>query len=399
MRYTQILLKTSKESPSDENAKNAELLIRGGFVQKEMAGVYSYLPLGLRVLRKIENIVREEMNAVGASEVLMPALTPRDRWEKTGRANVDIAFSPTEKTILGWSHEEMATPLVQRFCNSPKDFPKCVFQIQTKFRNEPRAKSGLLRGREFLMKDAYSFHLTQEDFEKYYDVMTGAYHRIYSRLGIGELTKLVAASGGEFSKFSHEFQTISPIGEDEIFWDEKSETWFNAELADQFEKSKKSAHAIEVGNIFPLATKYSDAFKFGIDGTSVIMGCYGIGISRLLGTIVEIFHDENGIVWPKNIAPAQVYLAPIGKDDAVFEKSDALYNELLKEKIEVLYDDRRDKKTGPGTKFADHELLGIPFRVVLSENLLAENLVEIVDRKTGTVKKITTEKLIEFLKK
>ncbi len=564
MKYSNILLKTSKESPTDENSRNAELLIRGGFINKEMAGVYSYLPLGLKVLRKIEDIVREEMEAVGASEILMPALSAKTNWERTGRWDeVDVLFkmelSGGREIALNPTHEEVVTPLVQTFANSPKDFPKCVFQIQNKFRNEPRAKSGLLRGREFLMKDAYSFHTSQEDFEKYYDVMKQAYHKIYKRLGIGDITKFVAADGGAFSEFSHEFQTLSPIGEDELFYIKSEDRYLNREITPcvaerwnneeepiaemeevlgkgiigveelskflnipvekttktiLFETEKKAviaaavrgnreidtrklrklvgckslelaseetvknvtgspvgyagvlhlpkevqvfwdetcqdrvnfemgankenyhtininfgrdiekpAHfydikvaqagdfypetgeqyetykAIEVGNIFPLSHKFSKAFSFHSEGKDIIMGCYGIGISRTMGALAEIFADEKGLVWPENVAPAKVYLAPIGRDDRVFEKADALYKELQDAGIDVLYDDRRDKKTGPGTKFSDAELLGIPYRVVLSERNLEADTAEVVARKDGKTQNIPLEKLVSFFRK
>jgi prolyl-tRNA synthetase len=525
-----------------------------------MAGVYSYLPLGLKVLRNIENIVRKEMEKAGASEVLMPAMSPKSYWDKTGRWDkIDVLFkvelSGGKEVALNPTHEEVVTPLVQKFANYPKDFPKCVFQIQNKFRNEARAKSGLLRGREFLMKDAYSFHTSEESFEEYYAVMTNAYHNIYRELGIGDITKLVAADGGEFSEFSHEFQTISPIGEDEIFylpskdeylnreitpctapkwenldeevlpmkdvlgeniigvedlakfldlpvekttktilfetetgeviagvvrgnreidtrklckvarfkklelaseetvlrvtgcpvgyagvlnlqedikvfWDESCENRVNFEMGANkehyhtininfgrdLEKPAKFydikvaqngdfspetgekyevKKAIEVGNIFPLATKFSRAFNFKIDGNEVIMGCYGIGISRIMGALVEIFADDKGIVWPENVAPAKIYLAPIGKDDAVYAKADELYIKFREKNIEVLYDNRREKKVGPGQKFADHELLGIPYRVVISDRLLPNGNVELVERKTGKTEIISLEELME----
>lgn len=558
MKYTDILLKTSKEKPADETSKNAELLIRGGYINKEMAGVYTYLPLGLKVLRNIENIVRKEMEKAGASEILMPAMSPKKYWETTKRwDSIDVLFkvelSGGKEIALNPTHEEVVTPLVQKFANSPKDFPKTVFQIQNKFRNEARAKSGLLRGREFLMKDAYSFHTSLEDFEKYYDVMTKAYHNIYRELGIGDITKLVAADGGEFSDFSHEFQTISPIGEDEIFYLKSSDKYLNREItpcaAERWNNSeekllpmedvlgegiigveelakflklpvekttktilfesedrkvvaavvrgnreidarklckiagfkklemaseetvlrvtgspvgyagvlnlsdevavywdescdnrvnfemganKENYHtvnvnfgrdlekpakfydlkvaqagdsdpesgevyetmrAIEVGNIFPLSTKFSDAFKFKLEGKSVIMGCYGIGISRIMGALVEIFADDKGIVWPENIAPAQIYLAPIGKDDAVYEKADELYAKFREKNVKVLYDNRKGKKVGPGQKFADHELLGIPYRVVISDRLLPDGNVEIVERATEKTEIVSFEEL------
>ncbi len=569
MKYSHLYVKTQKESPKSEDSCNAELLIRGGFIRKEMAGVYSFLPLGLRVLEKIKNIVREEMNEAGAVEILMSALAPRENWEKTKRwdgmgclykldtaAGAQVALSPT--------HEEIVTPLVQSFCKSWKDFPVCTYQMQTKFRNEPRAKSGLLRGREFLMKDAYSFHTSQADFEKYYEIQKQAYIKIYERLGMGHLTCLVAADGGDFSEFSHEFQTKCETGEDTIFHVKSKNISFNKEIAParaplitekdkkllplqeikteniigvedlvkflkvpvekttktlfletdkgefivaavrgnysiserklrravgcktlrmasevavrkvtdaeighagllglpehvrvfmdesmkgrmNFEMGTNKTHyhtinvnfgrdlpepkefydiklaqegdlypdtgevyevfkGIEVGNIFPLATKFSDAFNFKFADEvgkeyPVIMGCYGLGISRVMGALVEIFHDEKGIKWPRAVAPFHVYLAAIGKDGNVYSEAEKLYAELQKSSIEVLYDDRQDKKIGPGQKFSDHELLGIPCRLVLSERTLEEGVIEFVDRETGKIEKVKRGEVVKFVEK
>ncbi|HEY5714595.1 MAG TPA: proline--tRNA ligase, partial [Candidatus Gracilibacteria bacterium] len=449
------------------------------------------------------------------------------------------------------------TPIMKHFAQSPKDFPKCVYQIQNKFRNEPRAKSGIMRGREFLMKDAYSFHLSDACFMDFYEKMKEVYLEVYKQLGLGDLTFITVASGGDFTeKFSHEFQTLCPVGEDEIYYDEKHDLWWNKEiapaiapavdekdtetkerqdvkgenivgvqeLADFFgipvEKTTKTMlfedekgnviaaavrggydineiklknvlgckslklaspetvrritrsevgyagildlpkevriimddsvggrlnfecganktdhHSInvnfgrdiplpekfydikvakacdlnpetnkpyrvekaaEVGNIFPLETKFSDAFDFKVDGNRVIMGSYGIGVSRVMGVMAELFSDEKGLIWPANVAPFQVYLAPIGKNDAVYAKTEDLYKSLNAAGIEVLYDDRQDKKTSPGQKFADHELLGIPYRVVLSETLLEKNQAEVVARKDGKVEMIDLDQLIKY---
>ncbi len=410
MKYSHLFTKTSKDKPAGEESHNAQLLIQAGYIKKEMAGVYSFLPLGLRTLRNIENIVREEMDRVGAQECLMPALAPQENWQKTGRWDtVDVLYKlelPNGKEVaLSPTHEEVVTPLVQQFCHSYKDFPTCVYQVQWKFRNEPRAKSGLLRGREFLMKDAYSFHLSMEDFEAYYQIQRKAYERIYDRLGIGDITKFVAADGGDFSKFSHEFQTFSEIGEDEIFIDKETGEAFNKEIvSEEDQKSGKYdvKKAVEVGNIFPLATKFSKAFDFkgiGSDGkpAEVIMGCYGIGISRIMGVLAEIFSDEKGLKWPENVAPFQVYLAAIGRDDAVFEKTEELYKTLLSKGIEVLYDDRREKKVGPGQKFADQELMGIPQRILISEKLLADENLEHYDRASGETQILKIEAYLKTL--
>jgi prolyl-tRNA synthetase len=568
MKYSQLFVKTQKELPSQENSKNAELLIRAGFIKKEMAGVYSYLPLGYRVLRKVEEIVREEMNKADAVEILMPIMSPQENWKKTDRWDMDVLYkleTDLEKhAALCPTHEEVVTPLVQTYCQSHKDFPLCVYQIQAKFRNEPRAKSGLLRGREFLMKDAYSFHSNQEDFERYYEVQKQAYHKIYERMGLGGITHVVAASGGDFSEFSHEFQTVCETGEDTIFHVKSKDEYLNKEIAPSaapsvsyddkemmamedkegkgiigveelaeflkipvekttktllFETDKgeliaaavrggydvnelklkkvvgckslqlaaeavvknvtgaeigfagllnlpkevkvfmddsmkgrinfemganqtdfhtinvnfgrdieepkefydfkvaqegdlypetgevyKTFRAIEVGNIFPLSTKFSNAFGMkAIDengrGQPVIMGCYGIGISRTMGAVAEVFHDEKGLKWPKAITPFHIYLAAIGRNDAVYTEAEKLVAGLEKAGVEVFYDDRRDKKVGPGQKFSDHELMGMPARIVMSERTMEEGVVEFVDRATGEMQKVKKDKVVDFVTK
>ena len=412
MKYTHLLLKTQKELPAKEESRNAELLIRGGFVKKEMAGVFSYLPLGLRVLRQIEQIVREEMDNIGAQEIRMSELCPKENWLQTGRWDkVDVLYklpmAEGKEVALSPTHEEIVTPLVQQFCHSHKDFPTCVYQIQTKFRNEPRAKSGLLRGREFQMKDAYSFHTTQEDFEKYYEIQKEAYFRVYERLGLPKGKVVVTeASGGDFAEFtSHEFQALSPIGEDTIYINNETGEAINEEVISEADKNSgkfSCEKAIEVGNIFPLGSKYTDAFKFksiAEDGkpTQIIMGCYGIGISRLMGAIAEIFSDEKGLIWPESITPFKVYLAAIGKSDEPYQKAEEIYSQLKSAGISVIYDDRRDKKVGPGQKFADHELLGIPVRVVVSERGLGTGKLEVVNRKSGEVEEVAVEEIVKFL--
>ena len=323
MRQSKLFTKTKKEAPSDEVSKNAELLVRGGFVHKEMAGVFSYLPLGLRVLKKIENIIREEMDKAGAQEVLMTALQNPELWKKTGRWDdevVDAWFKTKLKNDtelgLGLSHEEPLVNILSSFVSSYKDLPLAVYQIQTKFRNELRAKSGILRGREFMMKDAYSFHATEEDFEEFYEKMKDVYKNIFKRAGIGHLTYLTFASGGIFSKYSHEFQTITSAGEDTIYVDEASAVAVNQEVFNDevlsslgLEKEKLAERtAIEVGNIFELKTKFSQPFNFSYTDEKgekkiILMGCYGIGLGRLMGTIVEVLSDDKGIIWPSSVAP------------------------------------------------------------------------------------------------
>lgn len=414
MRVSQLFTKTSKTAPADEMAKNAQLLIRAGFVHKEMAGVYAYLPLGLRVLENIKKIVREEMDAIGGQEVMMTALQPKDIFEKTDRwsdEKVDNWFktklSSGTELGLGLTHEEPIVDALSGYVNSYKDLPLYVYQIQNKFRNELRAKSGLLRGREFVMKDMYSMARTQEEHAELYERAADAYRRVYERLGIGDITYRTAADGGIFTeKFSDEFQTLSDIGEDTIYVDEEKHFAVNEEVyTDEnlaklgLDKSKLvEKRGVEVGNIFPLESKYTDAldvYYTDEDGNrqSIIMGCYGIGISRLMGVLAEHFSDDKGLVWPENVAPAKVYLVRIGGEEAV-KHADELYAELQEKGIDVLYDDRDER---PGAKFADSELMGIPYRITVSDRLLAEKTYEYTPRMSGLTEVLTHEELLAKL--
>lgn len=402
MLQSKYFIKTKKEAPKDETAINAQLLIRGNFIDKEMAGVYSFLPLGLRVLKKIENIVREEVNNITGKEqeILMPALQPRELWEETQRweaMDVLYRFQDQQKKwlALGPTHEEVLTDIIRRNVSSYKDLPLAVFQIQTKFRDELRAKAGLLRGREFLMKDLYSFHASEEDRKEYYQKAIKAYKKIFKRCGLNAL--MAEASGGSFSKeFSHEFQVQTPSGEDLVVFCPNGDFSKNKEVTDLREGGKCpncDAHlidvkTIEVGNIFTLGTKFSDAMGASYvdaDGQKkpIIMGCYGIGISRIMGTIAEVSNDERGMIWPKEIAPFQIHLISIPSRDKSIDKKvkkTALetYKKLLALGIEVLYDDRED--VSPGAKFADSDLIGIPLRLVVSEKTLAVSSVEWKER-------------------
>ncbi len=383
--------KTTKSAQADAESANAKFLTQGGFVDQEMAGVYTWLPLGLSVLRKVEQIVREEMNALGALEVFMPSLQPKEYWEKTKRwEGVDILFklkSQTEKDYaLGCTHEEVVTPLVQKFIQSYKEVPLAVYQINTKFRDELRAKSGVLRGREFRMKDMYSFHTAQEDLNKFYYRALQAYVKVFSRCGIN--VKVVQASGGIFtSNVSHEFQAITPAGEDTLIACESCSFGQNLEIATVKEGDAcpecrgklVKTKGIEVGNIFDLGTKYTDAFEFSVNNAEgstqrLLMGCYGIGTSRLVGAIVETFHDEKGIIWPESIAPYRVHLVVLaGKDEKVMQEAERLYGEMQKAGIEVLFDDRDESA---GRKFTDADLIGLPVRVVVSGRTLEKASVE-----------------------
>jgi prolyl-tRNA synthetase len=408
--FLQKSVKTSKEDLS----KNARLLIRAGFVNCLMSGVYSYLPMGLRVLTNISNIVREEMNKIGAQEILMPVLQPREIWDATGRWDkVDVLFKlkghGDKDLALGPTHEEVVSPLVGLFINSYKDFPKAVFQIQTKFRNEPRAKSGILRGREFLMKDMYSFHASQEDLDEFYEKSIVAYKNVYNRCGIGDKTILTFASGGVFSKYSHEFQTITPAGED-IVYKLKDDLALNDEIIDDPEVLKefnikdknllKTEKTIEVGNIFKLGTKFTSAFNVKYndkDGNEKIppMGCYGIGISRVMGAVTECLGDEKGLVWPEEIAPFKVHLVGLSFKEDEVAKCDEIYDKLLKAGIDVLYDDRHE--TSAGEKLNDADLFGIPHRLVVSSKTLAEGKVEYKKRNDDRTQLMELGEIIKLL--
>jgi prolyl-tRNA synthetase len=412
MRLSQLFTKTSMTSPADEQAHNAQLLIQAGYIHKVMAGVYTYLPLGKRVLDNIATIVREEMNEVGGQEVQMTVLQPKELWEKTNRwddAVVDNWFKTTLKNGtelgVGLTHEEPLVESLKGFLNSYKDLPISVYQIQTKFRNELRAKSGLLRGREFTMKDMYSFARSQEEHAEIYEKVAAAYAKVYRRLGIGDTTYRTYADGGYFTdKFSDEFQTVSDIGEDTVYVHEAKRVAINKEIynddtlaklgLDKAELVEKKS--VEVGNIFPLESKYSDALDLYYtdekgERHSIIMGCYGIGISRLVGLLAEHFADDKGLVWPESIAPAKIYLARLGDNEAVIKQADELYSGLTAAGVAVLYDDRDER---PGKKFADADLLGIPYRVVVSDKTSAEGKHELKGRTSDDVEHLSAQEII-----
>ncbi len=416
MRQSQLFTKTRKEAPKDEVSKNAILLSRAGFIHKEMAGVYAYLPLGLRVLENIKRIVREEMNAVGGQELIMTALQRKELWEKTDRwddAKVDLWFKSVLKSGtevgFGWSHEEPITDMMKDFVASYRDLPIFVYQFQTKLRNELRAKSGIMRGREFLMKDMYSYTTDEAEHKKIYDATTEAYMRIFERAGLGERTYLTFSSGGDFTEFSHEFQTVLDSGEDTIYLSKKKKIAVNKEvLNDEVLKQlglKKEeleeVSAAEVGNIFSFGGAKSEQLGlFYKDETGeskpVILGSYGVGITRLMGVIVEALSDENGMVWPKEIAPFRAHLVMLGGSEEVKKLAEETYKTLQKEGIEVLFDDR-DLRAGE--KFADSDLIGIPTRIIVGEKTLENKSFEIKDRATGEVSQKTLDELITELKR
>ena len=403
MKLSKSFTKTFREIGKEEQAKSASLLIRAGYIYKEMAGVYAYLPLGLRVLNNIEQIIREEMNAIDGEELGLTALQNPTPWEKTGRWDsevVDIWFktdlSAGGELGLAPTHEEPLTELMTSYIHSYKDLPVYAYQFQVKFRNELRAKSGILRTREFLMKDLYSFSKNKEEHDKYYARVEEAYKKIYDRVGLGDCTYKTFASGGVFSKYSHEYQTITPVGEDTIYYNKDKSVVLNEEVLNEEvlkdlgvkREELESTRAAEVGNIFTLGYKFSEPLGLVYtdkDGSRkpVYMGCYGIGVSRVMGVIVEQYADEKGLVWPENIAPYKYYLVPIG------EKAMELARELEAKNPETIILDDRDAR--PGEKFADAELMGIPYRVVISDKTLEKSEVELTSRKDNSVKLLTID--------
>lgn len=415
MLQSQLFTKTIREVSKDEKSINSKFLIKAGFVDKLMAGVYSYLPLGFLVLKKIENIIREEMNRIGGQELFLPSLHPKENWKKTGRwDSFDNLFRFTsyytkQDYALGATHEEIVVPLARNFISSYKDLPQYVYQIQNKFRDEKRAKAGILRGREFLMKDLYSFHANEKDLDQYYEKVKRAYFIIFKRCGLEKQTFLTLASGGSFSPYSHEFQAITQFGEDTIYFCKKCEIAVNKEIIDREKyqcpkcqnKRLEIKKAIEAGNIFKLKDRFSKPFNFTFtdkDGKKkpVLMGCYGIGLGRLMGAVVEISHDEKGIIWPESIAPYQIHLIRIENSPEVKRAAEKLYKDLQKQGEEVLYDDREDKSAGE--KFMDADLIGIPKRLVVSEKTLAKSSVEVKKRNEKTARLIKTSQIKQYAK-
>lgn len=415
MLQSKLFTKTRREAPKDEESINAQLLIRAGYIDKLMAGVYTFLPLGLKVLNKIENIIRKEMDGLGGQEILMSALTPKEAWVTTNRwDNFDALFklegADKKEYALGATHEEVVTPVLKKHVFSYKELPVSVYQIQTKFRNELRAKAGLIRGREFSMKDLYSFHADQDDLDVFYKKVTKSYQKIFKEMGLEKITYLTFASGGAFSKYSHEFQTLSSSGEDLIYICDNCKVAVNREIIKEQSscpecgnKNLREEKAVEVGNIFKLGNKFSNAFGFDYADESgnkknVIMGCYGIGPSRIMGTLAEIFHDDRGIIWPETVAPFKVHLIHVvspdkAKNVKIKKISDKVYADLQKQNVEVLYDDRMDARAGE--KFADSDLMGLPYRAVISEK--TGNKIELKKRGESKIKLVGAAELKGFM--
>ncbi len=415
MKYSNLLGKTKKTFPQDETSKNAQLLIKSGYIQKEMAGIYAFLPIGLRSLQKVINIIRNEMNKLGGQEILLGSIQNPKVWKLTNRWDdkiLDVWFKTRLKnnsTVgLATTHEEPLTNIMLNHIKSYKDLPLYAYQFQTKFRNELRARSGLLRTKEFIMKDLYSFNKNNKSLDKFYEKSKEAYFNVFQRVGLKKQTYLTFASGGSFCKYSHEFQTICKNGEDTIYISKKQKIAVNKEVYNdktlkdinlkKSELEKKTA--IEVGNIFKLGTRFSKALNLKYkseDGKDklVVMGSYGIGPARLLATIVEIYHDKKGIRWPISVSPFQVHLIPIG-DKNIRSKADNLYNEFMKNNIEILYDDRLD--TTPGEKLFDSDLIGIPIRILISNKSLSRDGVEIKLRTESTEEIIEIDKIVDLIK-
>ena len=414
MRQSQLFTKIKKELPKDEVAKNAQLLIKAGFVHKEMAGVYNYLPLGLRVINNIKTIVKEEMEAIGAHEIIMSTLQRKELWETTDRWSdeaVDVWFKSQLKNGtdvgFGWSHEEPIANMMKEYISSYRDLPAFVFQFQTKMRNELRAKSGIMRGREFVMKDMYSFTTDAEAHELFYKATIDAYLNVFKRVGLGDQTFVTFAPGGAFTEYSHEFQTITDAGEDVIYINREKDIAINEEVlndeilqkfditSDQLEKVKTA----EVGNIFNFGTEKCEQLGLTYvneagENVGVHLGSYGIGITRLMGVVVEHFSDDNGLIWPESIAPFKVHLVSLCREEQDIEKAEALYTKLQKMGVDVLYDDRDLR---PGQKFGESDMIGIPHRIVISPKTLEQQGLEYKQRNQQEANIIKEEELFSLI--
>ncbi len=416
MRQSRLFTKTRKEAPADEQARNAELLIKGGFIHKEMAGVYSFLPLGLRVIDKIERIIRAEMDAIGGTEMRTSVIQTKDVWEKSNRWSDDVVDNWFKTSLksggeigLSFTNEEAYASMLTQFIHSYKDLPAYPYDFKTIFRNETRAKSGIMRGREFYWKALYSFSKDDAQHQEFYEKAKQAYKTIFQKVGIGHVTYMTFASGGSFSKFSHEFQALTGAGEDTIYIDESKGIAVNKEvytdevLADLGldKNTLVEQRAVEVGNIFSLGTKFSAPFDLAYTDENgaqqlVVMGSYGIGLGRLMGTIVEVLSDDKGIIWPESVAPFRAHVLALGETDEVRLAADGLYEALAAAGVETLYDDRAGMSAGE--KFADADLLGMPYRVVVSPRSLKDGGVEVKKRSEEKREIMTAEALIALLK-
>lgn len=412
MLQSKLFPKTKKTSPKDAQSINHQLLVRAGFIDQLMAGSWTLLPLGFRVVNKINEIIREEINAVGGQEMLMPLLHPKNIWNETGRwdnaREIMYQFKDNrgKEYALSFTHEEIVMDLLRKNIRTYKDLPQAIYHFSTKFRNEPRARSGILRGREFMMKDLYSAHADEADMTAYYQRVKDAYSRIFTRLGFN--FRIIEAGGGVFTeRNTHEFQVICPTGEDTVYFCDRCDWGENREIYQKTNSvcpkckkgTVKESKSIEVGNIFPLGTYYAERMKvyfYDRDGKQkpVWFASYGIGPTRVMGTLVEVGHDDKGIIWPDNVAPFNVHLLEIGSDSKIKNQAAQLYQRLEEEKIEVLWDDR---EVSIGEKFADADLIGIPIRLVISEK--TEDRVEWKERGKRDCQLLSIDELIVRLKK
>ena len=402
MYWSKFFIPTLKETPVGTEAISHQLSLRASLVHMLTSGVYSYLPMGYKVLRKVENIIRQEMDAIGCCELLMPSLHPMEVWKKTGRdvtlKEVMITFDNKkgQRMCLGPTHEEIITTIAKDFIQSYRQLPVTLYQIQTKFRDEIRTRFGIVRACEFIMKDAYSFDRNVEGLKKNYDLQLQAYVKIFKRCGLEPIV-VSADSGAMGGSVSHEFLVTAPIGEDALWVNSSTGQIIKDEEGKQPEGSGwERKIAIELGHIFQLGTKYSEALGavfLDEDGKQkpIIMGCYGIGVSRLIAAIIELNSDEAGIIWPKEVAPFEVEILPVQASDQLsMELAQHYYQELKAVGVDVLLDDRDESA---GRKFNDADLIGIPYRVVIGKRMLAQNQVEIKDRRTGQTQAVSKDQL------
>jgi len=418
MLQSSLFTSTLKDISSKERSVNARLLAKAGFVSKVSSGIYAFLPMGWRVFKKIEQLIRKEMNELGGQEIFLPALHPRSYWDKTGRwktyEDIYRLESEGKHFALGATHEEIVVPVVKKAVSSYNSFPFSVYQIQTKFRKEKRAKSGLLRGREFVMKDLYSFHTNEKCLDEFYEKTKDAYRNIFDKCGIGKETIVAFASGGAFSKYSHEFQTVTPAGEDIIYFCSKCNLGINSEIIDKQKvcpkckkKNFKKLKAIEVGNIFKLKDKFSKPFNYLFKDKDniqkpILMGCYGIGLNRLVGTIAEVNNDKNGLVWPAATAPFLFHIVPLASKDkkvqrSLFQKAENIYAEINEKwPEEALLDDREVRS---GEKLVESDLIGIPWRIVVSERNMAKGMIEVKERSKKNSTLVKEKEILSFLEK
>ena len=404
MRQSKLFAKTKKQSPKDAEAISHKLLVKGDFIDQLTTGVYSFLPLGWRVHQKIEQIIREEMNAIEGQEVFLPVLAPKKIWQETNRWETmdpplfKLKDRHQKELSLGPTHEEIITDLARRRVTSYKDLPFYLYQIQNKFRNEMRSSGGLLRVREFIMKDLYSFHASEDDLKKYYEKVKKAYLKIFQRCGL-KVVPIEAESGAIGGMLSHEFALIAESGEDKILACPKCDYGANLNKVGKIKLCPKckteliSSQGIESGHIFDLGTKYSQPMKAcfidkkGIK-QSIVMGCYGIGLGRLMAATVEVHHDQKGIIWPTSVAPFQVHLIELNAE----QEAEKIYKSLQKEQIEVLYDDREESA---GVKFADADLIGVPLRIVVSKKTLEKESVEFKKRNEEKIKLVKIKDILK----